>query len=531
MTLRKLVALTLIVQTILLCACQPVDQAQIIPPDATPNIDGSLPDANAPALADAPAPTPWFPERPRYGPGELVDYTAQTGDTLPALAVRFNTSVEEILQFNSFIPRTATTMPPGMPMKIPVYYLPLWGSPYQIMPDSLFSNGPAQVGFDVETFVNEQPGWLKNYQAYVADENRSGADIVEYIAKYYSISPRLLLALLEYHSHALSRPDIPLEAQEVALGADGWKHKGLFLQLSWGANLLNDGYYRYRQARLTEFEHKDGRIERIDPWQNAATVSLMNYFNERFEPAEYQQAISPQGFAALYARLFGDPWQSAQPHLPGSLEQPAFLLPFQPGDVWAMTGGPHAAWGSAEPYGALDFAPPSKSSGCLYSDRWATAVADGVVVRSEVGQVMIDLDGDGDERTGWNVFYLHVGSDGRVPLGAVVKQGDPIGHPSCEGGNATGTHIHLARKYNGEWISAEGMGGGVLAFNLEGWTARNGSRQYLGVLVRNALVVTACTCSNARSWIQSDRKAASAPTPGAATPGVPEGEARSDTLP
>ena len=35
-------------------------------------------------------------ERPLYAPGELVDYTAQAGDTLPVLAVRFNTTVEEI---------------------------------------------------------------------------------------------------------------------------------------------------------------------------------------------------------------------------------------------------------------------------------------------------------------------------------------------------------------------------------------------------------------------------------------------------
>jgi hypothetical protein len=118
---------------------------------------------------------------------------------------------------------------------------------------------------------------------------------------------------------------------------------------------------------------------------------------------------------------------------------------------------------------------------------------------------MIDLDRDGDERTGWNVFYLHIATDGRVPLGTIVKQGDRIGRPSCEGGSATGTHIHLARKYNGEWMPAEGIGNGILAFNLEGWVARNGSQPYLGTMVRNALVVTACTCSNAKSFIRSDR--------------------------
>ena len=61
-----------------------------------------------------------FPTRPAYRPAELVDYVAQIGDTLPALAIRFNTTVEEILAANEFIPPDATTMPPGMPMKIPI---------------------------------------------------------------------------------------------------------------------------------------------------------------------------------------------------------------------------------------------------------------------------------------------------------------------------------------------------------------------------------------------------------------------------
>lgn len=463
--------------------------------------------SEAPHGAPPEAPPPPFKERPRYLPGELVDYTAQTGDTLPALAHRFNTSVAEILEANPFIPPSATTMPPGMPMKIPVYYLPLWGSPFQIIPDSLLINGPAQVGFDTGKFVASHPGWLKDYVSYVADANRSGANIVEYVAHYYSISPRLLLALLEYQAGALSQPAPPPGREDYPLENEHWSHKGLFLQLTWAANLLNDGYYRYRTQKLSTLGLRSGRVERFDPWQNAATVSLMNYFNTLYGDEVYARAVSPDGFARLYRELFGDPWQDLQPHIPGSLEQPQFILPFQPGDIWALTGGPHTAWGNAEPYSALDFAPPSKSAGCVYSAVWATAVADGVVVRSETGQVMLDLDGDGDERTGWNVFYLHVGTDGRVPLGAVLKQGDPIGHPSCEGGSATGTHIHIARKYNGEWMPAEGIGGGILAFNLEGWVAHNGRLPYLGTLTRNAQVITACTCSNAASFVQSDRKA------------------------
>jgi LysM repeat protein len=96
--------------------------------------------------------------RPLYQPGELVDYIAQTGDTLPALAARFNTSLQEILETNPVIPTEVTTLPPGFPMQIPIYYLPMWGSAYQILPDSLFINGPAQTDFDTVSFVASHPG-------------------------------------------------------------------------------------------------------------------------------------------------------------------------------------------------------------------------------------------------------------------------------------------------------------------------------------------------------------------------------------
>jgi LasA protease len=72
-----------------------------------------------------------------------------------------------------------------------------------------------------------------------------------------------------------------------------------------------------------------------------------------------------------------------------------------------------------------------------------------------------------------------------------VEQGDHIGHPSCLAGTATGTHVHIARKYNGEWIPANGL----VPFLLGGWEARPGATEYAGTLVRGDQVVTACTCS------------------------------------
>lgn len=454
--------------------------------------------AGTPGALQTATPEP-IPTRPIYAPGELVDYTAQTGDTLPQLAARFNTTVDEILEANPFIPNSATTMPPGMPMKIPIYYIPFWGSSYRIIPDSLFINGPRMRDFDSQAFIAQHPGWLNGYQEYAADANRNAGDIVDYVAAHFSVSPTLLLALLEYHSGGLTNPQPTEDQRTYPLGYANIARKGLYRQLIWTANALNNGYYGYRTAHLLSIEFDDGREERFDPWLNASTAALHYYFNLLFPYEEYQTAISPQGLALTYRNLFGDPWEQDQPHIPGSLEQPPMTLPFLPGGAWAYTGGPHTGWGTGEPFAAIDFAPPSVATGCSPSEQIVTAVAPGVVVRLDTGEVVLDLDGDGDERTGWVVFYLHIATQGRVPLGAKLNTGDPIGYPSCEGGRTTGTHVHIARKYNGEWIPAEG----VLAFNLDGWIAYNGSRPYLGYLKRNGVTIIANENANGPSQLKA----------------------------
>ena len=473
---RKLTVL-LIMLVVLLTACSPSMQpTMILPPQSDEDGNDEIPEMTA------------FPTRPVYQPGELVDYEAQTGDTLDALAARFNTTVEEIRMANVIIPPDATTMPPGMPMKIPIYTRALWGTSYQMLSDAAFVNGPDTLSFDTQTFIEGHNGWLRDYQAWAFDGNRSSGEIIDYVAISYSISPKLLLALLEYQGGGLSQAflDLPNEREILGLTSDYWT--GVYLQLSYAANILNDGYYRWREGDLLEFDIADGTLIRPDPWQNAATVALQYFFSQVLSAQEFHLAIGPDGFSKTYQQYFGDSWTIAA-HIPGSLTQPTLELPYQylENNKWAFTGGPHTGWGSMAPWAALDFAPPSSVTGCMISSVPTTAVADGVVARDGEGLLVLDLDGDGDERTGWVVIYLHIAGEGRVPVGTQVVTGEPLGFPSCEGGSSTGTHIHLARKYNGEWMVADG----VVPFVLSGWRAIRGDKPYTGYLVNDEKMVVA----------------------------------------
>jgi len=94
-------------------------------------------------------------------------------------------------------------------------------------------------------------------------------------------------------------------------------------------------------------------------------------------------------------------------------------------------------------------------------------------------------------------LHYHMDTLDRVQVGAAVKEGDPLGHPSCEGGRATGDHLHIARKYNGEWLPADGN----IPFFLSGWVAHQGDRPYIGTMTRGEHVAIASVYSSPSNYI------------------------------
>jgi LasA protease len=254
---------------------------------------------------------------------------------------------------------------------------------------------------------------------------------------------------------------------------------------------LLTGYYGWRSGNLSELTFPDGTKLRIAPELNAGSVALQYFFSKHLNYADWLKAIDPNtGFLALYKNMFGDPFVRANelgPLFPPNLIQPVFTLPFEVGALWAFTGGPHPAWEAESAWGALDFAPAAAVSGCAESNAWVVAIAPGQIVRSESSYVVLDLDGDGYEQTGWVVIYQHIGSKDRIAAGTWVNAGTRLGHPSCEGGTATGTNLHIARKYNGEWVAA----GEPLPFVMSGWTAHAGAAPYKGTLTKGDQTIIA----------------------------------------
>lgn len=429
------------------------------------------------------------PIKSQTQPAPILYYT-QSGDTLAAVAIRFAVNLSDITSPEPF--KSEGFLKPGQLLVIPKVFE--GNTPDTILlPDSEVVYSPASLDFNLKTYVKQAGGYLSKYTEYLATGLLTGAEVVEMVATDHSINPRLLLAILEYQSKWVSSQPGNLAAAENPLGYYDPSARGLFNQLSWAARQLQIGYYGWRSGSVTWVTFPDNSVLRPSPEINAGTAALQTFFSRLYNQREWNGVLyAANGFLSLYEKMFGTPWSRAEavgPLFTDTTAQPTLDLPFSPGRMWSFSGGPHAVWGKDTPLAALDFAPASTESGCALSQEYVLAPSAGLVLRSGNGVVVVDLDSDSHEQTGWVLFFLHIRTEDRVPTGTRLNKDDPIGHPSCEGGAATGTHVHFARKYNGEWIPADGP----LPFILSGWRAFAGAAEYQGTLKKNVQTVTAMT--------------------------------------
>jgi LasA protease len=418
-------------------------------------------------------------------------YVIQPGDTLNSIAAQFNVSAQSILQANRL--SNPDVLPVWTALMIPAPVPQQAGPQNKLLPDSELVFGPASAFFDVDQEVVQRAGYLAGYSEEVEEHVLSGAEIVKLVATRYSVNPRLLLAVLEYQSGWLSASNPAGSTRTYPMGFARLQREGLFSQLSLAADLLNTGYYLWRAGWTGPFVTTDGAAIPPGAGINAATAGVQYLFSQLYPSSEWRYVVGPDGFYATWTSLFGNPFRRGiEPLLPADLAQPELQLPFEEDATWSFTGGPHSAWDTGAAWAALDFAPPGNALGCVWSDEWVTAAAEGTVLRAGDGELILDLDQDGFEQTGWVLLYMHIESRDRIPVGSVVQAGDRLGHPSCEGGVSYGTHMHIARKYNGEWIAADGS----LPFEMDGWVSYGAGIQYDGTLRRGGVVLEACDCRN-----------------------------------
>lgn len=326
-----------------------------------------------------------------------------------------------------------------------------------LLSDEAFVFHPSQRDFDVAAALRSAGSGLAGYEEMIGGRPVAAATTIGDVAIRYSISPQVLLALLEWRGGLVSAP----AADRAAIdGVFGYPDAGLAAQLDGAARALFAAFYAHRAD--------PGRAPQMP---NAATAALAALPTAGRAAGEADAA----GFAAVFARLFGDPLRGQLILAPPNAPMPGARLPWTPGETWNYNSGPHnyfggdvgCSWGAPKgcpaPWSAIDVA-PMRPVACAGGDEgekvmaeWAAAVRDGTLRHGSANDGTIIID-HGD---GWTTYYTHLAPTGKTSPGQ-IDQGDPVGHPSCQG-NTTGIHLHFAVAYQGAFVNIDGA-------NLGGWT-------------------------------------------------------------
>ena len=398
----------------------------------------------------------------------VSEYVVAWGDTLSRIASIHGLSVETLVAINDL--QNPDLLKVGQIIKLP-QPPDANGPSFRILPDARLVRSYGAQSFDVQRFVHAQPGILRKMGGTVVSRQADGRSVsislsasetVQRVSLDFSVDPRVLLAFLEYRAGLLSNLDVegeqllyPIFSPEASGGID---RPGLYAQLIWLADQLNYGYYgkKYRGDAIVDFVDGSRLLYHQD--LNAGTAAIQHVFARMTSGASWATDVGDGGFYLVYRTLFGEPFADYEQGDATTLRQPKLSLPFRRGEVWRFTGGYHGGWGNGSAWASVDFAPPKEAgpvSYCYTSSFPVTAVARGIIARLSEGAVILDLDLDGNEGSGWTILYLHTTHAESLETGQIVEAGEVLGYPSCAGGYSTATHLHIARRYNGEWIPAD----------------------------------------------------------------------------
>ncbi len=468
---------------------------------ATPETPEWRPSSTPEPTSDQPASKPVHPQFSLSAVPTLrtmpTAHVVADGETITIIASAYQISKNALIEENQL--KDPDLISVGQNLSIPAQIPDFQDAGVQLLPDERLLYGPASTNFEVTAWVADYSGgYLANYLeptptpvpgagkvSTAPFSPRSGVEILRQVSIQNSIDPRVLIALMEFQTKSVSAGKPNGNQKNSAIVHKGTYYEPLARQLAWAADTLNYGFYYWKMNRINQWILADDTVVSVAPDINPGTAALQYLFSQIFGKDDWMYAVSKNGFLFTYQQLFGETG-SVFPYQNNPESVPPLELPFAPGEIWSYTGGPHVGWASGTPWGAVDFAPPD-AVGCSLSNYWVTAAAPGSVVYSQDGLVIQDLDGDDDLRTGWTLIYLHMEIRDRIEAGSEVKTGDRLGHPSCEGGIANGSHVHLARRYNGEWIPIDQ----AFPMILSGWEVYSTGTQYDGYLEKNGKLVEA----------------------------------------
>ncbi|MBE0362827.1 LasA protease [Pseudoalteromonas ulvae UL12] len=321
---------------------------------------------------------------------------------------------------------------------------------------ALNSNSLQIISTDAFVFNNQLNtiDW-DNYFSLYAPSLAHKKEVILHWAGYASISPKLLLALIELQSELISEPD----TEKLTSPLQGLSGKqGFDQQVEDVALQLSARFYAFEQM-LTQ--QSTQRITSNTP-ATLALVSLLNQDNNHANKsaAEPHNQHTMSDLLSRYSVLFDgeslliDPLKSQQPVNTSQAVEPAanfsISLPWPSGYAW-YSGGAHSNTGSGYPYSSLDF--NNGSGGWGSSTPWVQASHGGTVTRYSSCNIRVTHP-NGYATSYYHMDSLQYNSGDVVPAGAWLgRYASNYSQALCEGGQSSGPHIHWSLLYNGRFVS------------------------------------------------------------------------------
>ncbi len=364
--------------------------------------------------------------------------------------------------------------PPKADGSILAHHLAQVDIPGPILSDGQFVWGPNVGDFDLARFLQGRHSPLATY-----------VEDLGLWADYTSVNPQVLLTVLEMQHGLVDGTQNDMSPDQIRSTIES---TSLALAKSFYEHLYAFGSRSPKSSGGTSHEPlvplADGNTVQLDPGLPSGTFALGVVLGTSSDLATWLSQVSTTGqhsFTQTFHNLFPelDPTSDTNFIDPPSAPPDSLLqFPFPLGATW-IYGGPHSWNGDNNPpFSSMDFfltggtcaAPP------FY---YAVSAAGGSAYHPSSYSCWIEITHGG----GWTTSYYHLRN---TLTGGSVERNWLMGSIACEtcaGGYATGPHVHFSLKYNGAYISLEGV-------KLSGWTVHVGPTAYTsGYIERGGVTI------------------------------------------
>lgn len=330
-------------------------------------------------------------------------------------------------------------------------------APASFFDDRRLTYEPDFYAPQIQALLDTQAGPLRTIVLSVGDRRHSFAEVLSGQTSYYSVNPKVILALIELQSRLLSAASPSSDQVGWALGYQGenGNKRGIQSQVRWAVKQILYAKRDYPQYAPLTFA--DNSSAPPPPGWSLSEYALARVLAPTTSPGRLPGLLDR--FLETYTRLFGDPrtppanWPApSAPFLAWPITHPAPVTSFFDHGGPFLTRNPHAGvityWGRIETDLAFAYNGHDGWDYAAAPPDLALAAADGTIAfagnaddNCNTRAVIID------HENGYRTLYWHLARVD-VQIGDHVARGQPVGMIGSSG-CATGPHLHFGVQFLG----------------------------------------------------------------------------------